>query len=98
MPKDVKRVAPDYVGTHNYTNENLGIVEPDYDNMRGGLCEEFRAGADIVDGVSGKKVIDTLYENTSQDMVDNPRSEQYADDFGTPPVPLDLHRYPHRRY
>ena len=53
----------------------------------------FFAQAGIEEGVSGRKSIDTLFENTTQEVIDNPRS------MTTPPIGLpDLDDYPHRRY
>ena len=76
-----------------YTNENL-VIAPDMvdsDNMQYGVEAEFQAQASIDEGVSGRKSIDTSYENFSQDVVDTPRS-------GNAPMPADLDSYPHRRY
>ena len=39
---------------------------------------QFDAGASMEDGVSGKKPIDTSFENTSQDTIDTPRSGENA--------------------
>lgn len=78
-----------------YTNENL-IIPPnmvDEDNMEGGVEGRFKAGASLDEGVSGRKSIDTSFENTSQDIVDNPRS-MTNEPIGLP----DLGDYPHRRY
>lgn len=52
---------------------------------------QFRGQACIEDGCSGRKSIDTMFENTSQDVVNNPRG-------GTTPPPVDLNSwmYPHR--
>jgi hypothetical protein len=71
------------------TNENL-IVSPemvDEDQER----EPFLAAGSITEGVAGTKKIDTLYENTSCDYVDNPRE-------GSTPAPdcLTGPMYPHR--
>jgi hypothetical protein len=63
----------------------------DEDNMMG-FEGRFRAEACMYDGCSGKKPIDTMYENTSVDRVENPRSK-------TTPAPEDVipGMYPHRR-
>jgi hypothetical protein len=71
------------------TNENL-IISPemvDEDQER----EPFLAAGSITEGVAGTKTIDTLYENTSCDYVDNPRE-------GSTPAPVCLTglMYPHR--
>ena len=62
----------------------------DTDNVIG-FEQGFKANACIVDGCSGKKPIDTLYENTSQDTVENPRE-------GSTPSPVSVNdfMYPHR--
>lgn len=71
------------------TNENL-IISPemvDEDQER----EPFLSAGSITEGVAGTKIIDTLYENTSCDYVDNPRE-------GSTPAPVCLTgpMYPHR--
>lgn len=72
-----------------YTFDSIGIMEEDSENGELSTEAQFEAGADIDEGVSGRKRIDTTYENYSEDIV-NPRSEDS-------PLPMDLHRYPHRR-
>ena len=54
--------------------------------------QRFKSNACIEDGCSGKLSIDTLYENTSVAVVDNPRE-------GSTPAPVCLNgeMYPHRR-
>ena len=85
-----------------YVYENLGMVEVDTDNARGRVEADFRAGASLEEGVSGVKAIDTTYENFSEDIVDGPRSETLGGGEATvshdAPRPIDLNRYPHRRY
>lgn len=63
----------------------------DADNVMG-FEGRFKANACIMDGCSGKKPIDTMYENTSVDRVENPRGK-------TTPPPEDVipGMYPHRR-
>ena len=51
----------------------------------------FKANANLQDGVSGQKMIDTMYENTSQDVIDNPKEGSTA-----APVCLNSGMYPHR--
>jgi hypothetical protein len=53
--------------------------------------EPFLADASITEGCSGHKKIDTLYENTSVDIIDNPRE-------GSTPAPVCLNgpMYPNR--
>lgn len=63
----------------------------DEDNLMT-VTERFKANASMSDGVSGKLPIDTLYENTSVGVVDNPR------EGSTPaPVCLNSEMFPHRR-
>lgn len=71
------------------TNENF-VISPemvDEDQEKA----PFLSAASIEEGTSGTKKIDTLYENTSCDYVDNPRE-------GTSPAPecLTGPMYPHR--
>ena len=75
------------------TDEDL-LVSPemiDTDNLMG-FEGRFKSNACIMDGCSGKKPIDTMYENTSVDRVENPREK-------TTPAPVDVipGMYPHRR-
>lgn len=86
--------------TIDYVYENLGLTETDSDN---GLdcCTRFAAGADMAEGVSGRKKIDTTYENFSEEIVDAPRSDNPDGDccgHNPAPYPMDLYRFPHRRY
>jgi len=71
------------------TNENLAISPEMIDEDQG--KEPFLAGGSIVEGITGSKPIDTLFENTSCDYVDNPRE-------GSTPAPdcLTGPMYPHR--
>ena len=46
---------------------------------------EFKEGADIKEGVSGRKSIDTSFENTAECEVQNPRSEQAGDEYTPEP-------------
>ena len=76
------------------TDEDL-LVHPemvDEDNLQMGVEAQFKANADLQEGVSGRKKIDTMYENTSVDVVDSPRE-------GSTPAPVCLNSgmYPHRR-
>ena len=54
--------------------------------------QSFKAEACEYDGCGGRKSIDTMYENTSQDVVENPREK-------TTPAPVSVNggMYPHRR-
>ena len=77
-----------------YTNENL-VIAPNMVDEDQGLPVEaaFHANADLQEGVSGRKSIDTLFENFSQDIIESPRSASSS------PTDLpDLDDYPHRRY
>jgi hypothetical protein len=78
---------------NKYTNENFVIAPNMIDEDNGeSCCAKFDAGASIAEGVSGRKSIDTLFENTSQDIVESPRSMTTS-----PANPDDLDQYPHRR-
>ncbi len=59
------------------------------------LEEDFKLNASMVDGVSGKLPIDTLYENTVQTDVGAPRSQLQGD---PPPDDEKWWLYPHRDY
>ena len=79
---------------NKYTNENF-IIAPNMVDEDNGMpcCEQFASNANLQEGISGRKGIDTLFENTSQDIVESPRS------MTTSPAGLpDLDEYPHRRY
>lgn len=75
------------------TDEDL-LVHPEMiDTDQGQSFESrFKANACLKDGCSGKKSIDTMFENTSQDIVENPRE-------GSTPAPVSKNdfMYPHRR-
>ena len=80
-------------GVTRLTDEEL-LVDPemvDTDNGEG-FEGRFRANSCLTDGCSGKKPIDTLFENTSQDRVENPRE-------GSTPAPVSTNdiMFPHRR-
>lgn len=53
---------------------------------------QFRAQADLQEGCSGCRAIDTTFENTHQDVVNRPRSSA-DEEFEC----LDGHRFPHRK-
>ncbi len=79
---------------NKYTNENFVIAPNMIDEDNGeGVEGAFFAQADIEEGVSGRRSIVTLFENTTQDIVTEPRSMTNAP-IGLP----DLDDYPHRRY
>lgn len=63
----------------------------DVDNVVG--FDGFTSEACMTEGCSGRKAIDTLYENTSQDQVENPRE-------GSTPAPVSVNEFmfPHRRF
>lgn len=49
-----------------------------YDDIdgEGPITEQgFQAAADLGEGISGRRAIDTTYENTDEDMVNRPRSD-----------------------
>lgn len=77
-----------------YTDERLGIPSDmvDTDNMQYGIEAQFKSGASLEEGVSGRKSIDTSFENTSEDEIDSPRSGEYG------PVQVNKGNYPHREY
>lgn len=76
-----------------YTDDRLQISEIDRDNVMGGFHEIYAAGADEVEGVSGRKAIDTQYEQDSVSLVERPASLG----SGQPtPVDTDRPKYPHR--
>lgn len=78
---------------NKYTNENF-VIAPNMIDEDNGMPAEaaFHANADLQEGVSGRKGIDTLFENISQDIVESPRSAS-NEPIGLP----DLDQYPHRR-
>ena len=74
------------------TNDNLLIDAEMVDDDNGdGVTAQFRDQSSIDEGVSGRKSIDTSFENTSEVKIENPRSGEYA------PVCLNAYMYPHRR-
>lgn len=69
------------------------IISPEMVDMdMGGVEAQFHANASIDEGVSGRKPIDTLFENTSEDYIDSPRSAS-----NEPPEDIIPGMYPHRR-
>ena len=50
----------------------------DDDIMDKGVEARFKSGADLQEGISGRKSIDTSFENTSQDEIDARRRGKYA--------------------
>jgi hypothetical protein len=72
------------------TNEDY-IISPEMVDSDQGK-EPFLAGGGVVEGIAGTRSIDTLYENTSCDYVENPRE-------GSTPAPACLigGMYPNRR-
>jgi len=93
-----------------YTDEMLGTPDNmiDDDNCCG-VEEQFSEQASLMEGVSGRKSIDTLYDNTSQDKVNAPRSARRDvpvkgmtpnhEGVNNPaPVSTNDYEYPHRRY
>jgi hypothetical protein len=93
----------------DYVADDLQIVESDSDQMMD-VVSSFEMMASLDEGVSGRKRIDTTYENFSESEVEAPRSD-WTDDVslrGKPvssstvrrPAPYDVKvgRYPHRRF
>ena len=82
----------------DYDFEHLGISERD----ESAICDEerFKDCANLQEGISGCKPIDTTYENFAEDVVDNPRSDHGFEGEATHrrPAPHDVkrHRFPHR--
>jgi len=76
-----------------YTYKHLQINEIDEDNVMGGIEERFSAHASETEGVSGRKSIDTCYENTSVATVEQPRS---LGGGPKPPSDTDRKQFPHR--
>jgi hypothetical protein len=76
----------------------ISIFDVDSDNGQD-CCSEFKAGASMEEGVAGRKKIDTTFENTSEDIVDAPRSDRggVATADQPAPRPMDLYKFPHRR-
>ena len=70
------RVKPGKGGYTDYTDDRLGISEYDSDQMENLTEESFYAKGSIEDGCSGKKAIDTRYENTSEDRATRMRSDR----------------------
>lgn len=106
MPK-AKLVAPLEIP---YTDERLGISGEmiDDDNMHG-VESQFHSQASLEEGTSGRKKIDTSYENFSEDYIETPRSARREVSLRgkTPehegvnnPAPECINKddYPHRRY
>jgi hypothetical protein len=76
-----------------YTDIHLQINEIDRDNVLGGVEERFSSHASETEGVSGRKSIDTCYENTSVATVESPRSARGGP---APPSDTDRPQFPHR--
>lgn len=92
------------------TNENLLIdVEMiDEDNLDSGMEAEFNSQSSLDEGVSGRKSIYTMYENTSEMEIEIPRSAREDiplrgmmpehEGVGNPaPESINKGMYPHRR-
>jgi len=94
----------------NYANDLLDIPEWDADQAVTPIDESvFVKNADIVDGHSGRKQIDTRFENYSEAEVNAPRScldnpeirgmkPNHSGVDNPAPVSIDRNQYPHRRY
>ena len=55
---------------------SMGLMEFDTEEYVQSVEEQFKAGASMEDGVSGKKKIDTTYENNRPAENVHPRSAQ----------------------
>jgi hypothetical protein len=94
-----KRVTPGF-SYNDYVDENLGIVEYDSDQFKNRSEQDFESRASMEEGVAGLATADASYENTSESIVQKPKSDQGGDSSTVrhpAPSPMDLHRYPHRR-
>lgn len=97
MKEKTNLVRPGYV---DYVEERLGVVETDSDQYRDRSEGSFESRADLREGVSGLAAADATYENTSESIVQRPKSDQGGDSSTVrhpAPVPMDLGRYPQRR-
>jgi hypothetical protein len=92
------------------TSEDLLVdVEMiDEDNLDSGMEAEFAGQSSLTDGVSGRKSIYTMYENTSEMEIEIPRSAREDiplrgmmpdhEGVGNPaPESINKGMYPHRR-
>ena len=79
-------VQPSVGGEKPYTSNQVNQTEIDDDFMR--VIETFRAGASMKEGVSGRKIIDTQYENTKT------TTAQHGGDIHD----VRRGRYPHREF
>lgn len=77
--------------------DSLTIVDEDSDNGMS-FEERFCDAGSLDEGICGRKGIDTTFENTSEMLVENPRSMYETSAKDDTPEPMDLDRYPHRRY
>lgn len=77
--------------------DSLTMVDGDSDNGMS-FEERFCANGSESEGICGRKAIDTSFENTSEMLVENPRSMYKTSAKDDTPEPMDLERYPHRRY
>ena len=107
MSEKVEMIAPIVTP---YTDEKLGTPDNmiDDDNCCS-VEEQFVECASLEEGVSGCKPIDTLYDNTSEDRINAPRSARRDVPIAgmTPnhegvnnPAPIGIgdYEYPHRSY
>jgi hypothetical protein len=106
MKEKTNLVQPGYV---DYVEERLGITETDSDQFADRSEGSFESRADMREGVSGLAAADTTYENTSESIVQKPKSD-WDDNISLrgkrvkdstvrhpAPYPMDLGRYPQRR-
>jgi hypothetical protein len=109
-PRDLKypRATPSG-GVYPYIDDKLVIPEYDGDQSINPCNERaFAAQADMRDGTSGCKQIDTRYENFSEAQVNVPRSDLDSPSIRgmkpnhsgvdvPAPYSIDKDQYPHRR-
>lgn len=75
--------------------------EIDLDQMRNRSEGSFESRADIAEGISGRAPADTSYENYSETIVQNPKSDSVGNDSVVThpaPRPVDLYKYSWRRF
>ena len=88
-------------GFINYQDDRLGIpgdmVDQDSMHPPPNLEAAFHQNASMMDGCSGKLRIDTLYDNTVQTEVINPRSKEQGPPDMVPGPDVKAWLYPQRQ-
>lgn len=96
---DIDPVSP-RGGVVDYTYGGMGIpgdmVDRDSMYPPPNLEAAFQQNACMIDGCSGKLPIDTLYDNTVETEVINPRSQQQGPPDMVPGPDVKAWLYPHR--